>query len=58
MKIEKTCLHRLFGDCPDCERNYDDNKHPNNYDCPRYYEVSFTTFEVYDDRQQVDKYST
>ena len=36
---EKTCLHRFFGDCKYCFRDYSD-KHPNNTDCCNYYEIN------------------
>jgi hypothetical protein len=47
--MEKTCLHRFCGDCQDCEVDYEPitPEHPlNNYNCKRYYEIHFGTFEV------------
>jgi hypothetical protein len=40
--MEKTCLHRFFGDCKDCKEDYEPitQTHPvNNYCCKRYYEI-------------------
>ena len=45
----KTCLNRLIGICENlCQRDYDTNHHPNNYDCKDYTEINLLTFEVQD----------
>lgn len=36
----KTCLHRLYGECPECKRDYENEI--NNTSCPKYYEVNLT----------------
>ena len=51
----KTCLHRFTGDCPTCKRDYSRNK-PNNNDCPRYYEIKFSTLTIEKDyEKKLDK---
>ena len=43
----KTCLNRLIGKCKNrCQRDYDTNHHPNNYDCANYQEVNVIEFVV------------
>jgi hypothetical protein len=51
----KTCLNRLIGICENatngqgCRIDYDTTHHPNNYDCPKYHEVTLlerTTVKV------------
>jgi len=44
--INETCLHRVLGDCRECEENTNPYRHPNNLDCPRYVPVTVRTFEV------------
>ena len=41
----KTCLNRFLGRC-DCDRDYNTEHHPNNYDGPNYYEIDIHTFTV------------
>jgi len=37
----------LIGRCENgCERDYNENHHPNNYDCVNYQEVNFVEFEI------------
>lgn len=53
--MEKTCLHRLFGDCKNCKEDYEaiSPTHPaNNYSCRSYYEIHFGSFEVVEDKNQ------
>ena len=43
----KTCLNRFVGRCKKkCERDYNSNHRPNNYDCSDYYEINMRTFEI------------
>jgi len=46
----KVCLYRgkAFGKCKECQRDYDTNHHPNNYDCRDYVEINLLTFNVKD----------
>jgi hypothetical protein len=47
--MEKTCLHRLFGECKSCEIDYEliSLNHPvNNYNCLNYKEVHIITIMV------------
>lgn len=41
-----TCLNRMLGKCPNCERDYDTTHHPNNLDCPKYKSVGMRFFNV------------
>jgi hypothetical protein len=34
------------GDCANCIENYESHKRPHNYDCGKYYEISFLGFKV------------
>lgn len=48
-QIEKTCLHRMCGECRGCMKDYGPitPEHPvNNYSCKNYYEVHIGTFNV------------
>ena len=40
------CLHRLLNCCPNCTKDLDINHHPNNLDCPKYYKINLTIYEV------------
>ena len=42
------CVHRLFGDCQNCQSDLDQIHHPNNYDCSRYTPITVGYFEVRD----------
>jgi len=58
--MEKTCLHRFCGDCKGCKVDYEpiSPTHPvNNYNCKRYSEIHFGTFEVVEPtlRSQINK---
>ena len=44
-KVIKTCLNRFLGRCKKCSRDYDPDHHPNNLDCPRYYEIAILIIE-------------
>jgi len=46
MKLEKTCFNKFRGTCEGCEKNYNPDKHQNNQDCKKYYEVHIGTFVV------------
>ena len=40
------CLHKFLGECPNCVPDLDKEHHPNNYDCPKFKEISMRTLEV------------
>jgi hypothetical protein len=44
----KTCLHRLFGECKECKKDYNLQHHPNNYDCGSYQEINMLVFKIKD----------
>jgi len=44
----KTCLNNFLKRCENCQRDYDTNHHPNNYDCPNYQETEVMTFIAYE----------
>ena len=44
--IFKTCLNRFLGQCKGCDRDYNIEHHPNNYDCPRHIPFSLLIFDV------------
>lgn len=46
--IEKSCLHRFLGNCPDCKKDLDSKHSPNNYDCPNYREIKLGYYVVRD----------
>ena len=48
-KLEKTCANRFLGRCEGCDRDYDAEKHPNNYDCENYRELHYVCFSVGED---------
>lgn len=53
MLIEmKTCLNRLIGRCDGCERDYNAEHHPNNYDCPNYKEVNINIINVIEKEEE------
>lgn len=44
----KTCLNRFLGHCEGCKRDYNQNHHPNNIDCPNYQEMAILIVNVVD----------
>jgi hypothetical protein len=50
-RIEKTCLHRFLGDCPECKKDLKINHSLNNYDCPRYTEIKLRYYQVVKDKE-------
>jgi len=44
--VIKTCLNRFLGRCGGCSRDYNGEHHPNNLDCPNYYEIKLLVVEV------------
>ena len=42
----KMCMHKFFGDCPDCERDYESEI--NNTHCPNYCEIMMYSYIVKD----------
>ena len=50
MEVIRTCLNRKNRVCQiygrRCEKDYDTNHHPNNYDCTGYLEANVVEFEV------------
>ena len=42
----KTCLNRFLGHCSNCSRDYNENHHPNNLDCPNYVPLDLLIAEV------------
>ena len=48
----KTCLNRFIKTCEVivkggvCQRDYNPNHRPNNYDCPNYHQIPFLEFTV------------
>ena len=48
----KTCLNRFLGNCKECIRDYDPKHHPNNLDCPRYYEISIVIYKVEEKKEE------
>jgi hypothetical protein len=47
--MEKTCLHRLFGDCKNCKVDYEPltSYHPvNNTSCKNYHEINMISLEI------------
>jgi hypothetical protein len=41
-----TCLNRFLGFCPKCQEDYDTNKHPNNFDCPRFHLIYISVVTI------------
>jgi hypothetical protein len=46
MTLEKTCLHRINGECKSCLIDYSPNHHPNNYDCRDYVDVDIVVIKI------------
>jgi len=42
----KTCLNRFLGRCSNCSRDYNENHHPNNLDCPNYVPLELLVAKV------------
>ena len=47
--LEETCMNRFLGICKGCAEDYDQAHHPNNYDCPRFYQTRIFVHEVIED---------
>jgi len=43
-----TCLNRYLGRCPKCKRDYDQEHHPNNLDCPHYQRLVLAVADIGD----------
>ncbi len=56
--MNRTCLNRLIGNCPDCQEDYDPEHHPNNLDCQEYRSVNFHTYEVKECQEQTTEKTT
>ena len=41
-----TCRNRFLGNCPNCEKDYNPDHHPNNEDCPNYKPIIVRYFNV------------
>jgi len=52
-QMERTCLNRFLGNCPDCKTNYDLDNRPNNLDCKRYVECHIRTFVVEESKDKI-----
>ena len=49
----RTCVNRVLGFCPNCERDYNLEHHPNNLDCPRYKEMH--VMKIYEPKTRGDE---
>jgi len=46
--LNRRCLNKYLGKCPDCVPDFDASHHPNNLDCVRYSPIPVIEFLVYD----------
>lgn len=51
MKKIQTCVNRMLKECKDCILDYNQNNHPNNFDCKNYQPVNIRTFYVEEKKQ-------
>jgi len=39
IELDKICVNKWMGRCPDCKIDFDETHNPNNYDCKNYIEM-------------------